>query len=318
MPLQTVFTAQSAKKNLVLFKINTGAYGTDTAPGATNAILAGDQKITPMEVAEEERKIERPYFGNAGKIPVSIYSILEFSVELQGSGAVGTAPGWGELLLACGFSETVTPATSVVYTPVSEDIADATIYAYVDQILHKMTGARGSVGVSLDAGTVPKLTFRFLGLWNQAEDAATIPTPDYSKFQVPEAVNFQNTKAFELHNAAPILSKLNFDVACEVNYRNVVNQEGISLTDRKPAGKVTIDMNLLAETDWLGICKSGAYGPMSITHGTTAGKKVKIDAPAAQLGKPTYGDDKGIRTLDMDLTLQPGPLGNDEFTITLL
>jgi hypothetical protein len=47
-------------------------------------------------------------------------SKIGFDVELVGSGAAGTAPFWGKLMRACGYSESVIPATSVTYKPTTD------------------------------------------------------------------------------------------------------------------------------------------------------------------------------------------------------
>ena len=67
---------------------------------------------------------------------------------------------------------------------------------------------------------------------------------------------------------------------------------------------------------WTGI-KNVVLGAFSITHGTVAGNKVKVDAPQQQLMSPAYADKDGITMLTMKQTFVPLN-GNDEVTIAFL
>src|SRR5437879_1663299 len=106
---------------LLLAKIEV-TVGTDPVPAAAlNSMLA--RAITPQPVMAEfaERSNIRPYFGTNGQVAVAQHSECELEVELASSGAAGTAPAWGPLLQACGFSETLTASTSAVYAPVTSN-----------------------------------------------------------------------------------------------------------------------------------------------------------------------------------------------------
>ena len=101
------------RRRTILAKIET-TYGTDPIPtGAANAMLVRNLNPVPQNVNLVSRDMIRPYFGNSDKLPGTLYAGIDFEVELAGSGTAGTAPAWGVLMRACGFSETLnaTPIT---------------------------------------------------------------------------------------------------------------------------------------------------------------------------------------------------------------
>lgn len=102
--------ALSQKKRVILVKLET-AYGTDSGPAITDAVLCSGLDIAPLEGSSVERDFIRPYFANSGSIRVENYASVSFDTELAGStGVSGTAPEWGLLLKAANFSETITAA----------------------------------------------------------------------------------------------------------------------------------------------------------------------------------------------------------------
>ena len=106
------------RNRLLLSAIET-TYGTSPAMTGADAILLKELDVSPLEVELQDRELITGYFGNTEKYLGSRMSMAKFSVELQGSGTAGTPPKYGEILRACGFSETIVPATSVEYLPIS-------------------------------------------------------------------------------------------------------------------------------------------------------------------------------------------------------
>lgn len=306
------------RKRTVLAKIET-TYGVDPTPsGAANAILVRNQSITPQETETVSRDLIRPYMGNSPQLPVAIHAQAEFEVEMAGAGAAGTAPAYGPLLRACGLAETINAGVSVVYAPVSAAFESVTIYFNVDGVLHKMTGARGTVSMDINAKAIPVYKFKFTGLYSAVVDAAA-PTVALGAWQQPVPVNGVNTTGLSLHGfSAGVLSQLSLDLANNVVFRSLVGAESVLITDRKPAGSITLEAVNVATKDWWASTKNAVTGALSVTQGTVAGNKVKIDAPAAQLIKPQYQDMDGVQMLQAGMVYVPGANGNDEITITVL
>jgi len=292
-------------------------YGTDPTPtGSANAILVRNMSITPLNAEVVSRDLVRPYLGNSEQIIASKYVTIEFEVEMQGSGTAGTAPAWGPLLVACGMLET-DGASDVVYTPKSSAFGSATIYFNVDGVLHKITGARGTVEFNVTARQIPFMSFVFTGLYNAVTDAA-LPTVDYDAFKTPIAANTTNTTDFQFFSYAGILESLTFNVNNTVNYRDLIGSQSVVITDRAVTGTAVFEAPLTATKDFFAAALGSALGNLTITHGTTAGYKVKIDSTRIDISNPTYTDNDGVHMLSVPFVAVPSSSGNDEFSITVL
>src|SRR3546814_16174095 len=80
----------------------------------------------------------------------------------------------------------------VVYAPVSGGFESAHVYFYIDDELHKLSGARGTVSVDCSKEAMPQFKFSFTGLRVPAA-AGPNPTPDISSFVEPLPLNDTNT-----------------------------------------------------------------------------------------------------------------------------
>ncbi len=307
--------ALKSKKIVLLAKIET-TYGTDALPtGAANAILAINPKLTPLVLAANARNLALPYFANEGKIVAGKHVQLTFEVELAGAGAAGTAPQWGALLKGCAMAETLNAGVSAVYSPISAGEQSLSLYYCVDGAQHTLVGARGSFAMKFTQGGIPLLTFKFIGLYTTPTDTA-LPAPTFSATK-PVAVTQSNTTPVSLHGYAGHFASASLDIANANVYRNLIGLEEITFTERKPVGSFDLERPSMAAKDFFSLAVGGITGAFTLTHGTLAGNKVKVDAPAVQLGAPAMGSANGVETLTMPGDLTP-VLGNDELIITVL
>jgi hypothetical protein len=304
------------RKRVILAKIET-TYGTDPTPtGAANAILVRNLNVNPQSTQLVGREVIRPYLGNSEQLMASTHVEVDFEVEAAGSGAAGTAPGYGALLRACGMSETVTASTKVDYKPVSSTFESVTIYYNVDGVLHKVTGARGDVELTINSAQIPVFKFKFVGIYNAPTDTA-LPTVSYSAFQTPLVANSTNTPSFSFFGAAPILESLSFQLGNQVDYRTLIGSQYVQITDRKVAGQVQFEANTIATKDWFTTALANNLGALSITHGTTAGNKVVLNSTTVDLLQPNYADNNGVQMIQCGYVMTPTTAGNDEFTLTI-
>ncbi|MCE2910211.1 MAG: phage tail tube protein [Burkholderiaceae bacterium] len=306
-----------SRKRVILAKIET-TYGTDSVPtGAANAILVRNLTLTPQDTEFADRDLVRPYLGRSEQLPAAIRAMVEFEVELAGSGTAGTAPGWGALMRACAHSETVSAGVSVTYAPISQSFESASIYFNVDGVLHRLTGARGTMTLSLRAKEIPTIKFTLTGLYNAVTDAA-LPTPTYTPFQKPLVVNNINTTPFSLHSFAAVMSELSIDQGGSLVHRTLVGgAENVLFTDRQTQGSITIEATTVAEKDWWTIARNATLGALAITHGTVAGNRVAISSSGVQLTAPNYTDLDGIHMLQMGMNFVPSGSGNNEYSIVV-
>ncbi len=290
-------------------------YGTDSVPAAAaNAIRLNDVTLTPLAGGEEARELMLPYLGNQGVELTGNYIQLEFSVEIAGAGAAGTAPGYGVLLRSCGLAETITANTSVEYDPVSDGEEASSIYFNQDGVRHVSLGTRGTVTMDFTPQRIPRFRFTMMGLLGTISDQS-LPAPVLTGFKKPIVVSKANT-TFSLHGYTAAAESIAIDLGLSVEQRLLIGAESIEITDRQSTGTAVIPATPLATKNWFSIAQNATEGTLQVIHGTAAGNIVQIDAPAVQIGRPTQGQTQGITNYTLPLMLKPSS-GDDEITITI-
>jgi hypothetical protein len=303
------------REKLLIAKLET-TYGIDSAPTGINAMLIKDVELTPIEAETIDRELVKPFLGASETITSGARVSISFKVEHQGSGIVGTAPAYSELLRACGLAEIITAGVSVEYLPASDNFESASLYFNMGDNLHKLIGARGNVKASLEKG-IPYLEFNFIGLWSDPSKVVR-PTPDWSAFQKPFPTGKGVTSNFTLLGFAAKPYKVSVDVGQEVKYIETLTTETIELSDRKSSGSVSVEAPNLDVHNFFLDAKNDVTGGLSIQHGQVAGFICKIDCPKVQIASPKYGDNDGTTSIDMDLVLIPTAAGNDEIKLSFL
>lgn len=291
-------------------------YATDPAPtGAANAILATEVTFTPMEGSDVPRNLERGYFAADATVAAELRAVLTFSVELVGSGTLGTPPAWGPLLRAFGVAEIITAATKVEYVPITDEPESVACYFDVDGTLHKLGGARGTGVLGITANGNPKITATLTGLFSVPAEAAR-PVPDFSSFKPPQIASSANT-SFTIDGDSFVMRDYQFDLGGVIEPRILVGQEAILITDRKERLSVTVEAVPLTTYNPFSAAQNGTLKAISLTHGSIVGRKVQIDHPAALQQRPgAYQQTQGV--LEWPLTFLPQPTdGNDQWKITL-
>jgi hypothetical protein len=312
------------RRRLVLAKIET-EYGTDAAPTVgANAILCRSVTVSPLAGEYPSRDLLRPYYGNSPVLPAEKHVELQLEVELAGSGAAGTAPAWAPLIRACGFAEAVTASTKVDYTPVSTGESSITVWVHRDGILHKFTGGRGSMQLSLSKNAIPTLSFTFLGLIGEAAITDVVmPSSgiDYTGWKTPMVVSTDNTTEVQVLNseATPIVlpwNQLDFDLGAEVIRAPLIGNSDIMIIDRQPSATLIVQEPPLATLNLYTKVTTSVLDAFAVTHGVGAGNIVEITGPKVSCGQIAEQDTQGLQMLSLPLQFVPN-LGNDEITISV-
>jgi hypothetical protein len=209
-------------------------------------------------------------------------------------------------------------SAQVVYRRITDTPESITHYAYFDKVLHKMTGARGSVSFMFPYKKVPTAKFSFTGVYVPVIDFDA-PAANFAARQKPLAVNANNTKAIKLLGyTGVVMSDMSIDLANEVVFRSLPGaSDSVVITDSKPSGSITQQANTVAIKDWWTAVQSVATGCFTLTHGLVGGNIVKVDAPKVQLTKPAYSDMDGVVMIQTAMKLLP-IAGNDELTICFM
>lgn len=292
-------------------------YATDPTPTSTDSIITTGLNVQPYNGNVVSLDIDEPVLGGSQSINTGPYVTVSFGVYLAGSGTAGTAPYWGVLMRACGYSETVTPATSVAYDPVSTGFESVTLYFNVDGQRQVITGARGDFSISMGKGEIPVINFTFTGLY--ARPTASAMTLDKSAFNDPVPVTKDNTPTFTLQGYSALAESFSMSQNNNIVYRNVIGGESVLLTNRSPSGQFLIEAPAIGTKDFFAAAESHngvTTGAFQIIHGTTAGNICTIDAPATQLTSISEQNSDDIEMYQMDASFL-NDSGDDDFSITL-
>lgn len=305
------------KKKYLLAKIET-TYGTDPVPtGVLNAILASNVTFSPMEGEDVSRNLERPYFAASPVIPTALYATLTFDVELQGSGALGVAPGWGPIIRACRTAQTITAATRVEYTPITDANESVAIYFGIDGNRHVMLGSRGNCVSTLNAQGIPVLRFTMTGLFAVPSTQA-VPSVTLSGFIDPKVATNANTPTFTIAATARILRSWEFNLGNDVQRRFLIGYEGVLIVNAEERLKATIEAPALGTYDPFTIAQAQTLQAIALTHGTVAGSRVKVTfGQAQQMRLSGYEINQDIAEYPLEFVPQPTSAGNDQWKITL-
>lgn len=307
----------------VLYAKAEASYGVEPSPtlAGTDAVLTSGLTITPLAGPTVARDLNRPTLGNDQQLRVGTMVAVSFSVEVAGSAAAGTAPPYSALLSACKFTGAqASPAVSYSFTP-NSSTSDGSVYMawQMGGVQHKISGARGDVSLSMNAGEIPKWKFTFTGLYSTPTDTAAL-TPNWSDYRVPVPVTNANTTTFSLHSISGVMSKFSLAMNNQVVYRNVVGSESVIITDRAPSGSIAFEAGLMATKNWFTTAKNATLGALSLVHGSgvspSAGNIITLSSSRLQLVNPTYAEEDGIAMIQTDFVLVPSDSGNDEITIT--
>jgi hypothetical protein len=318
--------ARYIRNTTVLAKIE-NTYGTDAVPtGAANAILVSDVSINPI-ADNVARDLIRPFMGASEELIGNKHIELDMTVELQNGGTAGTAPSWGPLLRACGFAEAalLTPSR-VEYTPVSTGFEGVSIYYYLDGVVYKALGCRGSVDFGLGIGERPTMKFKFVGV----DGGIAAGTPSgvvYTGFKTPLAVTQSNVSQFLLGctYAIGVLSGgiahtsrgLEFSLGADVKYIPTLGGQSADIVNRNATGKLTLDLDAAAEVTMKTAIDANTLTSIGMVLGSVAGLKTCVFLPTCQRTNPKTEDVDGRAMMGMDLRLVPSA-GNDEIRIIML
>ena len=312
-------------------------YGNAVNTASTDAILVSNLEVQPFEGDLVDRNLVKPYFGNSDVLVANARTRVSFSVEIAGPGTVGAVPHYGALLRACAMSQTVvantagegTPSNAkVIYAPVSEGFASATIRCNYDGVLHTVRGCRGNVRLQCTVGQIPMLMFEMEGIYVPATDSsfADFTTGvNFSGIAVPQIFNNTNTTGFRFHSksgvqVAPDLTSVEIDVGNTVAYRELVGSvKEVLITDRGSSCTLVIDAVTMATKDYFDAAATNDTGILTFTHGIVAGNQVKFTAYRANISSVSYAENDNVLQYSIPFTLLPdrhiGGTGDREFTL---
>lgn len=300
------------KKTVILAEIES-TYGTDPTPtAAANAIEAYNVEAT-INADMKERNPGNDDLSMHPEGRGKTFVEIKFTTYLRGSGSLALPSRQSPLFQSVGMSETVNSGTDVQHAPLSSSFKSCTIYAYLDGILHAITGCVGDVEFDFTAGEFAMANWTFRGVYAIPTDSAIV-TPTFDT-PAPEIVK---GCTFTFGSYAAIIEKLTFKLGNTVAERPDFNQaegfKGFQVTRRNPEGSMTVEAVLRATSnaDFHSYFHNRTVKALSFVVGATAGNILTLTMDKCYLRAPTWSDRDGIRTFELPFQVARNT-GNDEF-----
>lgn len=295
-------------------------YGLDPVPTATNVIWAENVRHRLLG----ERVRGDPYKPGVAPVPGEIYgeaAEVVFEVPLAASGTAGTAPKWGPLPQACSFTETVVAVTSVTYArrPDPQASDSLTLIYRCDRRSHKLTGARGRMGLKLVAGQRPMLTFTFVGLHTDVTTAARPVQGDatWTGWVDSKPISKDRT-TFSFNAVSLAMRELTMEPSDNIVFNDLPNQENVQLLGALAfTGRLRASTPLPSALNLEALWKAGTILTTSLVHGATGGQIVTVNLKG-QIDQPEYGEDRGEDVFTAPYGLNPSAIQlDDDISIVL-
>lgn len=298
------------KKKLQIITMSLeNTYGVDVAPTTTgNVLLAYDLEISPLEMEVDMNPFVSNKFGSEAKILGAKWASVSFKVKMGPGGTplgnVSTVPNYDPVLRSCGMARVITAGVRTDYNNIDRGEESSTMYHYIDGVLQKVVGLRGSMTWNYQAKRAPELTFTGLGLNIPMADLPLPTNPTLPTVPRPVALNKANSNLLLDTSYQAKVSSMTITQGNDVAYRNLTGVEEVIVADRNMSGQMRIEMPLNAEKDFLGptgICTTLKTVPLSLTHGVGAGNVIYHYFPEVQLTNPKPVEESGVLMLDCNI-----------------
>lgn len=295
-------------------------YGTDPGPAAVDTLMAEAVRFT-LKATDVGSDPSKPGVGATPSFTYGEHVELTFEVALAASGAAGVAPKWGALLLQAGFRETIEEDTSVTYELLDDpSSSDSGTFVWRDaKRMHKITGARGRVGLKATAGQRPTLTLAYKGLYSPVAAGAALVAADADFDDWNEAQPIAQARTtFSFGGVEMPLRELTAEPTDNIKFVDLPHQENVQLLgERAFNGKIKATMPAVGvfnpETAW----RSRERQAFVLTHETAVGKVVTVTGQG-QVGEPSYTRDDGEDVFEQSLKLLGSTLAaSDDLVIVL-
>jgi hypothetical protein len=302
----------------ILFK-KEATYGTDAAPVVgTDAALTRNFQTEPLVVDALERNLDKPTRGGSPVANTNRRTTCSFEVELQSSGAAGTAAPWMRMLECCAMAAPVLTAgvrAEQRFAPLGAALSSGTIHDWHANQRRRKTGCRGDFSLDFTAGQYPFAALNFIGIPHATPVDANAPgAPNYAAWLEPLEVNTANTD-FTLDTYPLVLKQLRMDINGNVRPRNLVGANYIQRGNHAISGTIVGEAPDLAAKNYFTTLDSGSQVAMQLIHGTVAGRIVQLDAGFLQITKITLAEEDEVLMVNISYRLNIS-VGQDDLLIT--
>lgn len=271
-------------------------------------------------IAAPERREAVGSFGlTGGPKPRAQFTTATITGGLVGNNTVGQAPSIGPLLRACGLSEVATPATDVVYTPISTGQQSVTIKVHEDGQANKLIGAMGNLQIRWEEGDVLRFSAQMTGHYT-APIAEAMPANAVGRTPFPviaSGMNVAQSNVFGATNAR--IQSFELDLGNRIFARDLAGGRVVRITDRAITGTVVVMAPTLADKNYFSQLTTGSVSTLLWeVNDQGSAPDVLFDATsAAVLTGLEYRDVDGLRFYALAFRLVVNTAGDGEFVMTI-
>ncbi|MEA3225403.1 MAG: hypothetical protein U9Q07_05590 [Planctomycetota bacterium] len=294
--------------------------GTAIALTATEAnIMAGGLSYDPDLPFHERNIVAVTPDQFSGVTGFPRLATISMEIPMVGSGTAGTAPAWGVLLQAMGFSESISAGTSVTYVPAiapsSLTLAWWVARDSTDGLKMQIHGARGRGSIQLPNGGIPLLQCEFQGVWDVPVDDTLLSPTYYTTSAV--AVN---DSSFALDSVGMLYRDFSINIDNEMGVRDdptdTAGALSVALVRQKINGSIDPQMDNPSTYDFFTKTTGGTESTLSLVTGSSAGNILTITAPKVSYKEPKVSPRDGYLTAPIGLHFARST-GSDALSIVL-
>lgn len=188
---------------------------------------------------------------------------------------------------------------NVTYTPTSNNIPSLTLWVYIDGVLYKIIGCRGTCPLTITSGGAGRMSFRFMGQLTTKTDAALPTTAVYDTSRPP----IWKGGSFTVNSADAAGQTLSIDpgnnlVQCD-NPNAAEAFDPAVITARQVRGSINPKEVLIATRDIMNAFRTQVKQPVHARLGTVAGNRIAVTIPSALYLNQTPGDNNGYQITDV-------------------
>lgn len=266
------------RKRQIAAKIEQNEGTAETLTAAEAGLLVTNPRVN-VEPEFHDRNPARATLSNLAPIAGVRIARITFQLEMKGSGAAGTPPAFGPLLVACGLAQDIDTGVSVSYASASSNIPSLSMALYNDGIRHLIVGARGNVTFRVSAGGYMMMDFEFVGAYSSTTDTSMLSNVSYEDV-IPAS---WKSASLTLDGDALVVNEVQFGTGNTLAVRRSANSASglIStlITERNPTGRIDPEMTLVATHDFFGKLVSNAENELEFTVGSAAGNIATFTLP---------------------------------------
>jgi hypothetical protein len=303
---------------LILGKLET-TEGTDAAPtAAANALKVLNFAETFLTAEAKTRAYELAYFGANDFNLSNFQRTFTFDMLIHGGGVTAgtTIPPWMVMLQAAGFGVPVVGASSVSISPVTAGSKAITMWAYIDDLLQKMAGARATMGFKIEDDEDPIFNFDVLGIPDAALASQAVPAAATIAGYIDPLISSTENTTFSMGGYSPALRRWSMSANVDRQYRSLIGPaDRINIRGRSWTGEAVIEVPDLSSKNYFSQIRPGTTMPATCVQGVTPGNIVQIDTPRLKISGAALSEEQGKTMCTLSLTALP-VVGNDEVVFT--